>query len=216
MIDMKIDNYTLKKSREIGIFLFLLHNGKDFRHEERNNRDKNKEDNFPFGIKKNSRYSKTRSEDIDNIANICMSESEFKKSKMEVVGLVSLHRIFSLHDADAYDIYEIDKINTDNRHRCGDFSTRYDCERSDKKSEDDRPRITHDASSMDIMIGNECRNWYKHHYEHEDKLAIFHSGFSGISEVELQSEESEDDKADERKTRCEAWNPIRKINTIKY
>ena len=47
-------------------------------------------------------------------------------------------------------------------------------------------------------------------------MTIFHSGFSGISEVELQSQESEDDKADERKTRCETWNPIRKINTIKY
>lgn len=136
---MKIGNYTLKNPDFSGFFLFLLHNGKDFRHEECNNRDKNKEDNFPFGIKKNSCYSKTRSEDIDNIANICMSESEFKKPEMEVVGLVSFHGIFPLHNADTYNINEINQINTDNGHRCSDFPTRNYCERSDKKSEDNRP-----------------------------------------------------------------------------
>jgi hypothetical protein len=68
----------MRSDGTLQILLFFPHNRKYFCHEEGNDRDKNKKDDFPSGIEEDSGYSEARSKDIYDIANVCMSESEFE------------------------------------------------------------------------------------------------------------------------------------------
>lgn len=180
----------MRSDGTLQILLFFPHNRKYFCHEQGNDRDKNKKYDFPFSIEKNGCHSEARSKDIYDIANVCMSESEFEKSKMEVMRLVSFHRIFPLHDTDTNDIDKVDEIDSYYRH-CGcDFTTCDDRERRDKKCEKYRTRIAHNPSAFDIMSSYECGNRQEYHDQDQDKLAIFDGSLGRICEIELQSEKS--------------------------
>mgnify|MGYP003597706574 CR=1 FL=1 len=58
---------------------------------------------------------------------------------MEVMGLISFHWIFSLHDADSDDIDKINEIDSDDRHCGRDFSSCNDCKCGNKEGKDNRP-----------------------------------------------------------------------------
>lgn len=144
-----------------------------------------------------------------------MSETELEEPEMEVVGLVSFHRIFSLHDADTDDIDEVDEVDPDDGHCCRYLPSGDDSEGRDKKCEDNRPRVSHDARSMNIVVGDEGSNRQENHDKDEDKLTILDGGFGRIGDKKFEREKSEDDKTDEGKASSESGDAIREVDTIK-
>lgn len=105
------------------------------REKETHESDDHKEDDFPHRIEKYSRYSEGESKEIYYIANFRVRESEFEETEMQVMRLISLHRIFSFQDAKTYDIDEIDEIDTDHRHSRRDLSSCDDSECRDEEGE---------------------------------------------------------------------------------
>lgn len=83
-----------------------------------------------------------------------MRESKLQKTEVEMVRLISLHRIFPLQDAKTDDIDEVDEIDTHDRHCCRDFPPCDDRECRDEECKYDRPGVSHDTESLDIESGD--------------------------------------------------------------
>ena len=145
-----------------------------------------------------------------------MRESKFEKTEVEVMRLVSLHRVSPLHDAQSDDIDEVDEVDPEDRHSGRDLATCDDSECRDEKREYDRPRVTHDAESSDVESRDEECDRYEDREKDEDELAIFLTCFGRIRHIELQCETSEYEKCDEGKSSRQSWYTIRKIHTIEH
>ncbi len=129
--------------------------------------------------------------------------------------LVSAEWILSAEYAYRHYINEIDEVYPEDRHRCGDLSSRDDSECRDEESEHDRPRVTHDALTRHIQ-SRECECRRDDDSEDDDeKSAIFLARERGICEDEFQCESTQYDKWYQRKSTGESWYTIREIHSIK-
>jgi hypothetical protein len=71
-----------------------------------------------------------------------------------MMSLISLHGILSLHDTDTYDVDEIDKIDSEDRHSSRDLASCDDRESRDEKCKYDGTRVSHESSPRDIESGD--------------------------------------------------------------
>lgn len=135
---------------------------------------------------------------------------------MKMEGLVSFHRIFSLHDASCDDVDKVDEIDAENRDSGSDFSTGDDSESSNQKSQHDRPRIAHDDSAGDIGSSEQICHGNDDCQDCEKEAAIFLARLACICEIELESKSSKDDEGNERKASCKPRDSVREIDRIKH
>ena len=80
------------------------------RQKETYERDYDEEDDLPDRIEKYRCDSERESQEVYYIANIRMRKTKFEKTEVEVMRLISLHRIFPFHDADTDDVDEVDEV----------------------------------------------------------------------------------------------------------
>lgn len=113
---------------------------------------------------------------------------------MEVVCLISLHRILPFHDAYTDDVDEVDEINSEHRHCCRNLASCDDSESRDEESEHDRPRISHESLTRYIeSCDSECDRYDDREYD-EEKVAIFFCCRGCIDEKEFDRESAKDEK----------------------
>ena len=77
---------------------------------ETHERDDHKEDDLVDSIEKYGCNPERESQEVYYIANIRMRKTKLEKTEMEVMRLISLHRIFPFHDADTDDVDEVDEV----------------------------------------------------------------------------------------------------------
>lgn len=129
---------------------------------------------------------------------------------------VSLHRIFSFHDAYSYDVEGIDEIDTKNTHSRCDLASYNDCTRCDEESEHDCPTISDEASSLGINPSHEECCWYNYCQEREEKARIFLDERISICNRELECKSSHNNKTHESKASGQSRNSIREVDRVKY
>lgn len=196
--------------------LFLLHYRQYLCQEYRYKCDKSNEDNLATCIEKYRRYTEKCSERVDDGTDLALCEPELEQTEVEVEGLVTLHRVRSLHDASHHNVDEVDEVDTEDRNSGSDFASCDDRERSNQEGKHDGSRVAHDESSRDICSSEEIGRWDDDSEDHEEEAAILLAGFGRVSEVELERESTEDEEGDERKSTRESRNSIRKIHCIEY
>lgn len=135
---------------------------------------------------------------------------------MEVVCLISLHRILPGEDTHPDHVDEVDQVYPDDGHSCCDLSSCDDSESRDKKCEDDRTRVAHNRFTPDIEPRNQKGDRYDNREEYEDKSTIFLRGNGRICDIELHREEGQDDKSNERKSSSQTRDAVREVDTIEH
>ncbi len=196
--------------------MLFFYDRKYFREKKGHKSHHHEEDNLPSAIEKYRSDTKKSCEKVDDISNTRLWKSELKESIVEVMGLISLHRVLSCENTRTDHIDEVNEIDAEDRHRSCDFSSSDDREGRDKKCQDDRPRVAHNPRAFDIHAGHEVGNRYKDREEDEDELAVFSWCDRSIGRIELDGEESDDEETNEGKSTREPRNPIGKIDTIEH
>jgi hypothetical protein len=128
-------------------------------------------------MEKNRCNAKKRSKKIYGIPDHTRRQSEFHQAVVEVMCLISLHRILPSHHPNPYYIYEVDEIDSEHRHRCGDLASCDDRECRDQKSEHDRTTISHESSPRDIQTCNRQGHRYDdREYDEKEVTILYCSG----------------------------------------
>jgi hypothetical protein len=154
-------------------FLFLPDDTQYLREKYRYDRHKYEERDFSPCIEKYRSNTKKCRQSIDNTSYRSTTKSELHESIMEMMRLVSAHRILSLQYPNRHDIDEIDKVDAEHRHRCSYLPSCDDSECRDEKSEHDRTRVSHDTTSTHIEPREEECRGYDDGKDDEEKLTIF-------------------------------------------
>ncbi len=197
-------------------YFLPFHDRKYFGEKESYKSHHYKEDNLATGIKKYRGDSEKSCEKVDNISNAWLWKSELEEPIVQVMGLISFHRILSCEDPRTDYIDEVDEVDAENRHRGRYLPSGDNREGRDEECQDNRPWVTHNPRTPYIHTGYEVGNRDEYREKYEDKLAIFSRGDRRIGCVEFDREKSDDEKTDQGKSSCQAWYAVRKINTIKY
>lgn len=119
--------------------LFFLYFFEDFCEKYRHYSNHHKEYELANCREKYCRYTKYDREKIDNESDLSLLESKLQESIMEMVCLVSLHRILSFEEPCSDDIDKVDQIESEDRYGCGDLATSDDRQSRYEESEHDRP-----------------------------------------------------------------------------
>lgn len=135
---------------------------------------------------------------------------------MEMMRLISLHRILSLEHASCDHIDKVNEIEPEDGYGCRDLATCDDRKSSNEKSKDNSPRISHDDLSGYISSREKVGNRDDNREYREEKTTILLACQSSIREIELDRETGEYDETNQSKSAGETWNSIRKIHRIKY
>lgn len=133
---------------------------------------------------------------------------------MQVMGAVSLHRVFSFHEAYADDVERIDEIDTENTHSSGDFSSNDDSTRCYDEGKHHCTRVTYESRSLGIDTCHEECGGYNHCHERQEEDGILLDNWILIDQVELERKSGHDDEAHERETPSKTWYAIREIHRI--
>lgn len=106
--------------------------------------DNHEEYYFANSREKYSSNTEYTGEKIHNKSYLRLRESELHESIMEMMCLISLHRVLSLEYTSRDHIDKIDEIESEYRHSGCDFPTCDDREGRYEECEHDSTRITHD------------------------------------------------------------------------
>ncbi len=109
----------------------------------------NKENNFSPCSEKNSSNSKNKRQEHDEFALDVMVYPLLCHPVMQV-RQIAFHRIFPRTNTCQYNVKGINKINPEDDGSCGDFTTRYDRESRDDKSEKHGTSVTYDTGPLHI------------------------------------------------------------------
>ena len=196
-------------------FLLLFYLGEYLCQEYSNDSYTDKEYYLPDTWEEYSRYAEYDSECIDDSAYLWLGESEFHESEVEVWWLISLHRILAGEYTGGDDIDEVYHIDSEYWECCGYLAPTDDGESCQEECEHDSSRIPHDDSSRYICPSEEVCNRYDDSQESEQEATILLTCESGISEDELDSEESEYHERYQYESTSKTRNSIREIHRVK-
>jgi hypothetical protein len=143
-----------------------------------------------------------------------LGESELHQTVVEMMSLISLHRILPLEDASCDDIDKVDDIDPEYCHSSCNLATSDDRESSYEKCEHNSPRVTHDHSTRDIRSSQSIGDRDDDRQDREEESAIFLSCESSIGEIELHCETCEYGECDQSKSARQTWDSVREVHCV--
>ena len=208
-------NQQKRSSSKFYQLLFLSYFFEYFSEKYCHSSNNHKEDNLSYSWEEYSRNTKYAREKIDNKTNLILRKSQFHKSKVEMVCLISFHRVLSLEYSSSDHIDKIYEVESKDRYSSSNLSSSNDSKCCNKKGKHNGSRISHNHFSGNIRSSKKIGNRNNNGKYTMEKSTIFLTCYRCVSEIELECETAKNNETNKSKATSKPRNSIRKIYSIK-